>query len=140
MSALAAITTQVDNLTYDRASLAATLSSPTVAPSAFFDPNTEEQVRIRIKHRSRSFHSPLLAITDDEMDGEVGVVLSAPRKGQTTSAKLRSADTYAIHQVMWPHELIFTPEGEHAAYESLSIMAFVKGFLTTISLNRMHSG
>ena len=79
-SALAAITTQVDNLTHNRASQAATLSvqpgtrageSPTAAPTASFDPNTEEQVQMHIEHRSRSSHLHFLAITnDDEMDGE----------------------------------------------------------------------
>ena len=31
---------------------------------------------------------------------------------------------------MWPHEFVFTSEGQPAAYKSLSIMAFVTGFLT----------
>ena len=35
---------------------------------------------------------------------------------------------------MWPHELIFTPEGQTAAYESLSIRAFVNRFLTIMAL------
>ena len=61
-------------------------------------------------------------------------MLPAPRKGQTTLGKLRSADTSAIHQVMWPHELIFTPKGQPAAYESISILAFVNRFLTIMSL------
>ena len=98
-SALAAITTQVDNLslTHDRALQAATLSaqpgtrtgeSPTAAPTAFFDPSMEE-------HQSRSSNPPFLAIIDDETDGKEEVVL--PRKSQTTLGKLRSADTSAIH-------------------------------------------
>ena len=60
----------------------------------------EEQVQMRIKHRSRPSHPALLAITDDEMDGEEEVVLPVLMKGQTTLGKLRSADTSAIHQVM----------------------------------------
>ena len=75
-----------------------------------------------IQHRSRSSHPPFLAITDEEMDGEEEDVLPAPRKGQTTSGKLISTETSAIHQVLWPHEHIFTPEGQHTTYESLSIV------------------
>ena len=117
-SALVAITNQIGNFTHDRALQAATLSaqprttageSPTASPSAFFDPNTEEQVCMRIEHQSRSSHPPFLAITGNEMDGKEEEVLPAPRKGQTTSGKLRSADTSAIHKVLWTHELIFTP-------------------------------
>ena len=64
---------------------------------------------MRVKHRAKSSHPPLQAITDDEMDVEEDVGLTAPRKGPTTSDKLRSADTSAIHRVMWPHEFVFTP-------------------------------
>ena len=46
---------------------------------------------------------------DDETDREEEVVVPASRKSQTTVGKLRSADMSAIHQVMCPHELIFTP-------------------------------
>ena len=89
MSALAAITTQVDHLTHGKASQAAPLStqhgtrageSSIAAPSAFFDPNLDEQVRMHIEHRSRLSQPHLLALTDDEMDGEEEVVLPAPGK------------------------------------------------------------
>ena len=58
-TALAAIPTQVGHLSHGKASQAGTLSaqtgnrageSPTAAPSASFDPNTEEQVQMRVKH------------------------------------------------------------------------------------------
>ena len=35
---------------------------------------------------------------------------------------------------MWPHEYVFTPKGQPAAYESISIMAFVTGYLTIMDL------
>ena len=35
---------------------------------------------------------------------------------------------------MWPHEYVFIPEGQPTAYESLSIMAFVTGYLTIMDL------
>ena len=91
-TALVAITTQVDHLTQGKASQAATISAqpgtragenPTAAPSAFFDPNMEEQVRMHVEHRARASHHPFLAITDYETDREE-VMWQAPRKGQTT--------------------------------------------------------
>ena len=133
-SALVAITTQVDHLTHGRALQVATLSAqpgtsagenPTAAPSAFFDPNTEE-------HRSKSSQPPLLAITNDDTDGEEEVVLPAPRKSQTTLCKLRSADTSAIHQVMWPTSS--PPKVNLPPTKSLTVMAFVNGYLTIMDL------
>ena len=35
---------------------------------------------------------------------------------------------------IWPHEYVFTPEGQPTAYESLSTMAFVTGYLTITDL------
>ena len=68
------------------------------------------------------------------MEGEDEERMPAPRKGTTTLGKLRSADTSAIHHVMWPHEYVFTPKGQLAAYESLSTMAFVTGYRTIMDL------
>ena len=141
-TALAAITTQVDYLSQGKASQVATISAqletraenPTATSSASFDLNMEEQVWMRVKHRARSAHTPFLAITDDETDGEEEERIPAPRKGTTTSGKLRSADTSAIHQVMWPHKYVFTPEGQPTAYESQSTMAFVTGYLPIMDL------
>ena len=90
-TALAAITTQVDHLIHSKALQVATLSAqpgiragenPAATPSAFFDPNMEEQVWMHVVHQVISSHPPLLAITDDESDVEEEVGLLAPRKAQ----------------------------------------------------------
>ena len=73
-TALVAITTQVDHLSQGKASQAATLSAQprtragenhTAAPSASFDPNMEEQVRMRVEHRASTAHTPLLTIIEE---------------------------------------------------------------------------
>ena len=74
--------------------------TPTAAISASFNHNMEEQVRMQVDHRARTAHNPMLAITDDEMDGEEEERMPAPRKGLTTSGKLRSADTSAMQRVI----------------------------------------
>ena len=126
-TALATITTHVDHLSQGKASQAATISAqpgtraggnPIAASSASIDVNTEEQVRMRVEHRARTAHTPALAITDDEMDGEEEGNMLTTRGGSNTSGKLRSANTSAIQRVIWPHEYVFTPDGQSAAYES----------------------
>ena len=69
----------------------------------------------------------------EEEEEEEEERMPKPRKGPTTSGNLRSADTSAINRVIWPHEYVFTPEGQPAAYESLSPMTFVTGYITIIS-------
>ena len=68
------------------------------------------------------------------MDVDEEERMPSPRKAPTTSGKLRSTDTSAIHRVIRPHEYVFTPEGQPAAYESLSNMAFVTRYLTIMDV------
>ena len=74
----------------------------------------EKQVQMQVEHWVRSSHPSFLAITDDEMDGEEEEQLPVTRRSNITSGKLRSADTTAIKKVLWPHELVFTHEGQPA--------------------------
>ena len=78
--------------------------------------------------------SNCLANTDDELDGEEEEQPQATRRSQIAFGKLRTADTTGVKQVLWPHELVFTPEGRHAVYESMSSMAFANGYLSIMSL------
>ena len=79
-----------------------------------------------------------MAITDDETDGEEEEEeqLPAIRRSIITSDKLRSADTTDIKKLLWPNELVFTPEGQPAVYECLSARAFVNGYLTIMSFQK----
>ena len=43
-------------------------------------------------------------------------------------------DTTAVNEVLWTHELVFTPDGYPAAYESLSCLAFVNGNFSIMAL------
>ena len=104
-TALATITTKVDNLTNSRTPEAATLpehpgtsamGNPTATFSAVPDPSMEDQVWIQVAQWMRSSHPSFLAITGDEMDGEEKEPLPTTRRSNITSGKLRSADTIAI--------------------------------------------
>ena len=143
--ALAAITTQVDSLTNNRAPQAATLreqpstssvENTTATFSAVPGPCLEEQVLIQAQQWMKSSHPTFVVINDDEMDGEEGEQLPATRNGSIISGELRSTDTTAIEKVLWPHELVFTHEGQTAAYESLSAMSFINGYLCTMSFEK----
>ena len=58
----------------------------------------------------------------------------AHRGGSNNSGKLRSANTAAVHRVIFPHEYVYTPDGQPAMYESMSSMAFVSGYMTIMDL------
>ena len=40
----------------------------------------------------------------------------------------------AVYKVIWPHEYVYTPEGQPSEYESMSSMAFVTGYMTIMDL------
>ena len=101
--------------------------NPTATASASTDLHMEQHVWNMVEHRVRTAHIPALAITDDEADGEEEARPQAPRGAARTSGKLRSANTAAVHRVTWPHEYVYTPEGQPSEYESMSSMAFVTG-------------
>ena len=75
----------------------------------------------------RSSYPSFLAIIDDELNGDEEEHPQLRRRTKTTSGKLRTADTTAVKQVLWPQELVFTPEGKPAIYNSMSCTAFVNG-------------
>ena len=94
----------------------------------------KKQVRIWVAQRMRASYPSLLAATDDEPDGKEEEQ-PQPRRTQITSGKLRTMDTTAVKHVLWPHELVFTPDGQPAVYDSISCMAFVNGICEWVSLN-----
>ena len=147
-TALAAINTKVDSLTMNRAPKAATSpeqpstsqpcameNPPTAASSAVPDPSIEEQVRIWVAQQMRESYPSFLANTNDELDGDEEEQPQVTRRYYITSGKLRTADTTAVKQVLWPNELVFTQEDRPAVYDSLSSMAFINGYLTIMSLS-----
>ena len=71
----------------------------------------------------RASYPSFLANTDIESDGEEEEQPQVTRRSKITSGKLRTADTTAVKQVLWPHELVFTPEGRPAVYDTMSSMA-----------------
>ena len=60
----------------------------------------------------------------------------APRGGSHNSGKLRSANTAAVHKVIWPHEDVYTFDGQPSMYESMILLslAFVSGYMTILYL------
>ena len=60
------------------------------------------------------------------------------KKPNGVSGKLKTADTTVVHQVTWPHDVIYTPSGQPAMYDQLNSMAFVDGYLTVMAKELEH--
>ena len=106
----------------------------TATASTSMDLLMQNRIWNMVEHRVNMAHVPALAMTDDEMDGEEEVMPQASRGATRTSGKIRSANTSTVHKVIWPHEYVYTLEGQPSAYESLSSMAFVTGYMTIMDL------
>ena len=65
--------------------------------SASIDIDTEQHIRNMVEHWLGTAHVPALAMTDDETDGEEEGRSLATRGATSTSGKLRSANTVAVH-------------------------------------------
>ena len=106
-----------------------TRAGGTDTASAFADSDMEQSLRNMVEHRVSTAHHPALAITEDETDGEMEVQTS--RGATSSSGKLRSA----VHKVIWPHECVYTSEGQPSEYESMCSLAFVKGYMTIMDMH-----
>ena len=140
-TALAMMATQVEQLSQGKVSQVTNISAqPATRAGGIATAGTstdllmENHIWNMVEHWVSTAHAPALAITDDEMDGEEEVRSHASRGTTRTSGKLRSANTSAVHTVIWPHEYVYTPEWQPSKYESMSSMAFVTGYITIMGL------
>ena len=79
-------------------------------------------------------HHPALAITNNETDGEEEARPQTSKGAAGSSGNLHSANTSAKHTVIWPHEYVYTPEGQLSDYESMSSLAFVEGYIIIMDM------
>ena len=82
--------------------------------------NVGEQVQLRIAHHIRAHYASLWATTDDDSDRKEEGQPHPRRWAKITSGRLRTVDTTALKQVLWPNELVFTPDGQPASNDSMS--------------------
>ena len=94
----------------------------------------EEQVRCRITEHLRGVMPVYLLTTDDDSEADGGAPAQPMKKHKGTSGNLRTDDTTVVNQVIWPHELIYTPAGQPVLYKELISMAFVNGYLSVMAL------
>ena len=57
-----------------------------------------------------------------------------PEENRGTSGKLRTVDTTVINHILWPHEVVYSSDGQPGMSEHLSCMAFVIGYLSMMAL------
>ena len=90
-----------------------------------------EKVWTRIASRLRGA-SALFIQTDEETASEDDQVAPIYRKRGLKLGNLHTADTVVTKRITWPHEVIYTSQGEPAIYEELSAVLFINGYLTVL--------
>ena len=50
-----------------------------------------------------------------------------------TSGKVRTTDTYVTKCVQWPHEMVFTTQGQAPVYFDMSIALFTNGYSAVVT-------
>ena len=46
---------------------------------------------------------------------------------------VRTGATIVIRRITWPHEVQYTSAGKPAAYDDLSVLSFVQGYIITMN-------
>ena len=78
-------------------------------------------------------YKPFKDHIDEEETGEEEKQPPPRRRPRIISGKLRTDETTAVNQVIWPHELVFTPDGQPVTYQNMSFMPFVNGYLSIMA-------
>ena len=116
--------------------LSSAMENPSASAAEPDQVNIDDQVWLWVVHHMSASYSSFRAIINDESDVKEEAQPQLRRRTKLTSGKLRTMDTTAVKEVLWPHELVFTPDGQPAIYESLSSMAFVNGYFSTMALQK----
>ena len=90
----------------------------------------EDAVRRQVAERLRGT-TACPATTDEKSGDELPPASHSRRK--PVSGRLRTVDNTVVSQVTWPHELIYSPSGQPAVYETLSTMSFVNGYIEVLN-------
>ena len=81
---------------------------------------------------------PVLEVssTDESSPKDEGAVSTHNHKKQLKPCKLRTADLLVVHRVLWPHELVYTAEGQPTVYDTISVALFVNGYMQAMEAEK----
>ena len=57
-------------------------------------------------------------------------------KKHLKSGKLRTDNSLVVPHVVWPHELVYTAEGQPAVYDTISVPLFISGYMQAMEVEK----
>ena len=81
-------------------------------------PDMSDEVHTRVLQWLRGALAPFLLMDEDcAMDEKVSHIKN--RRRNIKSGNLRTWDTHVVHRVKWPHEMLFSSQGQTPLYEDM---------------------
>ena len=93
--------------------------------------DVSEEVWAHVASHIPSDPAIFIPMDDETASGEEGA-LPVSRKRGLKSGKVRTMDSIITRKVVWPHEVVFTTQGQPPVYSEMSLALFVNGYLTCI--------
>ena len=75
-------------------------------------------------------------LTDEGTASEDDETCHTQRRRGLKSGKVRTTDTLIIKRVKWPHEMVFTSQGQPPVYREMSLALFINGYLSVLAEER----
>ena len=94
-------------------------------------PNVHRRVAERLRRAIT-----LTPVTEDEAMSDEEEHPHPRRGNNLKSGMQRTGASTVIHKVTWPHEVVYTSEGNPASYQDLTIPLFVQGYLIVMELEQ----
>ena len=91
-----------------------------------------QEVRARMVNHLKGAPT-LYIVTDDDTASEDEEAPPTHMKWGLKSSKCRIADSLVTKQIVWPHEVVYTSQGQPAVYSELSVALFVSGYFTVLA-------
>ena len=102
------------------------LSTPTS------DHHMSAAVRRKVAKRMREFHLPKEISSDRGLDSDEDQPIT--HKCRLLKSGLdKTGVTMVVHNITWPHEVVYSSSGKLAVYQELSVPTFVQGYLLVMS-------
>ena len=88
------------------------------APDNF--PDMVEEVWTKFANRLRGVPAPFVH-TDEDNVSEDEPAAPTRRKQGLKSGNVQTADTLVTRKITWPHEVVYTSQGQLAVYDDMSV-------------------
>ena len=95
-------------------------------------PEVSDAIQARVTQRLWRAPATSFLITDEDSPSDEDASPVKRRRCTIKSGRLRTMDTHVVQHVKWPHERVFSSQGQASVYEEMSLALIANGYLASV--------